>query len=41
LAQGKLVEKLMSFLGVRDVHDEHDPAVVLLDVPLVDFSREI
>jgi hypothetical protein len=24
-----------------DVHDEHDPALVLLDVPLVDFPGEI
>ena len=28
-------KKLMSLLRVGEVHDEHDPALVLLDVPLV------
>ena len=41
LAERKLAQELQSLLRVGDIHHEHDAALVLLEVPLVNFSSEI
>jgi hypothetical protein len=41
LAERKLAQQLQSLLRIGDIHHEHDAALVLLEVPLVDFPSEI
>jgi hypothetical protein len=41
LAQRQLVENRVRFSRIGEVHDEHDPALILLEVPLVDLAIEI
>ena len=41
LTQRKLFQMRMRLIRVGEDHDQHDPAFVRLEAPLVDFAREI